>query len=120
MALRDVHNWHGWVAIGANAVVGVWALAAHLLPVLRHRVLWWSTAAAQIDMIAQVILGVYLVSGEGYVAESFHQFYGYVALVTVGLIYSYRQQVQPYLYLLYGFGGLFIMGLGLRAVTKHS
>jgi hypothetical protein len=34
----------------------------------------------------------------------------------VGIIYSYRAQLKPHLYLLYGFGGLFLMGLGIRAM----
>ena len=43
-------------------------------------------------------------------------FYGFVAIIAVGIIYRYRQQMASRLYLLYGFGGLFIMGLGIRAV----
>jgi hypothetical protein len=43
-------------------------------------------------------------------------FYGFVAIIAVGIIYSYRQQMRHRLYLLYGLGGLFIMGLGIRAV----
>jgi len=36
--------------------------------------------------------------------------------VSVGLIYSYRDRLRHRLYLLYGLGGLFLMGLGIRAV----
>ncbi len=43
-------------------------------------------------------------------------FYGFVAFASVGIIYSYRQQLEEWTYLLYGFGGLFLMGLGLRAI----
>ena len=39
-----------------------------------------------------------------------------MALISVGLIYSYRAQVKEYQYLLYGVGGLFLMGLALRAI----
>jgi len=49
-------------------------------------------------------------------APQFHMFYGFVAIIAVGIIYSYRQQLRHRLYLLYGLGGLFIMGLGIRAV----
>jgi hypothetical protein len=34
----------------------------------------------------------------------------------VGILYSYRQQIRYRIYLLYGFGGLFVMGLGIRAM----
>ena len=44
-------------------------------------------------------------------------FYGFIALVGVGLLYSYRHQLAEYRYLLYGGGGLFLMGLAIRAMT---
>ena len=47
----------------------------------------------------------------------FHAFYGFVALATIGIIYSYRHQLAAHLYLLYGLGGLFLMGLALRAIA---
>jgi hypothetical protein len=34
----------------------------------------------------------------------------------VAIIYSYRHQLEKYRYLLYGGGGLFLMGLGIRAM----
>ena len=43
-------------------------------------------------------------------------FYGFVAIIAVAIIYSYRDQMQADRYLLYGFGGLFLMGLGIRAM----
>lgn len=101
--------------ITANAAAGCWALAAHWRPGLRSRVLWWSTAAAELAIVAQVILGVVLVQ-QGRQAPEFHLFYGFVALASIGIIYSYRQQLEAWRYLLYGFGGLFLTGLGLRAV----
>ena len=35
---------------------------------------------------------------------------------SVAIIYSYRLQIAQYRYLLYGGGGLFLMGLGIRAM----
>jgi hypothetical protein len=40
--------------------------------------------------------------------------------MAVAIIYSYRSQLKGKLYLLYGFGGLFLMGLGIRAMLKGS
>jgi len=114
--LRDVHAGWSWVMIVANGVAGVWALAAARLPDLRTRTLWWFTAAAEVAVLVQVCLGVGLVAGQDREADQFHMFYGFVALIAVAIVYSYRQQLRHRLYLLYGFGGLFIMGLGLRAL----
>jgi hypothetical protein len=114
--LLDAHAWLAWVVVVSNALAGVWALAAHWLPAARHRSLWWFTIAAQLTIVAQVILGVLVVTTEDREAPQFHMFYGFVALASVGIIYSYRQQLAAYRYLLYGLGGLFLMGLAIRAM----
>jgi hypothetical protein len=68
-------------------------------------------------VFVQVALGVGMVAGQHLEAPQFHMFYGFVAIIAVGIIYSYRNQIaRQYLYLLYGGGGLFIMGLGIRAL----
>jgi hypothetical protein len=64
----------------------------------------------------QVVLGVIMVAGRETRNLQFHMFYGFIMLAAVGIIYSYRQQLRDRIYLLYGFGGLFIMGLGIRAL----
>ncbi len=117
MSLRDVHADFSWVVVGANAVVGAWALAAHRYEHLRTRRLWWATVAAELTIVLQVVLGVALVAGQDIEVAQFHAFYGFVALATIGIVYSYRHQLRPYLHLLYGLGGLFLMGLALRAIT---
>ncbi len=105
--------------IVGNGLAGVWALGAHRLAALRTRALWWFTAAAQLTVFVQVILGVVLVNRYGYAVPRFHAFYGFVAMIAVAIIYSYRVQMRHRLYLLYGFGGLFVMGLGIRALYLH-
>ena len=65
----------------------------------------------------EVVLGVALVAIDDYEVAQFHAFYGFVALATIGIVYSYRHQLRPHLYLLYGLGGLFLMGLALRAIS---
>jgi hypothetical protein len=115
----DVHDAHvalAWVVVVANAAAGAWALAANWLPALRTPWLWRFTVAAELTIVAQVILGVILVAGEDREAPQFHMFYGFVALASVGIIYSYRQQIAAHVYLLYGLGGLFLMGLAIRAM----
>ncbi len=117
MTLRDLHADFAWVVVGANAAVGAWALAAHRLEPLRTKQLWWATIAAELTIVLEVVLGVALVAGQDLDVAQFHAFYGFVALATVGIVYSYRHQLRPHLYLLYGLGGLFLMGLALRAIT---
>ena len=61
-------------------------------------------------------LGVYLMAHDHVEAPKFHTFYGFLTIISVAIIHSYRQQMKHRLYLLYGLGGLFIMGLGIRAM----
>ena len=117
MTLRELHADFSWVVVISNAAVGLWALAAHRREDLRGPVLWRATLVAELTIFVEVALGVALVAGQGFEVAQFHAFYGFVAIATVGIVYSYRQQIAPHRYLLYGLGGLFLMGLALRAMT---
>ena len=119
-AVSAVHDWFSWVVIFSNAVVGLWALFAHRRPSLRSPALWAATVAAQITVFAQAGLGTWLMVREGRDAPELHALYGFSALVAVGIAYSYRQHLRSHLYVLYGCTGLFLMGLGIRAVILDS
>ena len=114
--LYSLHENWAWVMILSNAFAGLWSLAAHKLQALRSRALWWFTAAAQLTVFVQVILGVVMVNRDKLEFPQFHAFYGFVAIIAVAIIYAYRAQMKSKVYLLYGFGGLFLMGLGIRAM----
>jgi hypothetical protein len=119
-SLLDVHAAWAWVVVIGNGLAGVWALAAHRWPSMRSRALWWFTIFAEVAVFIQVGLGVGLVAGQKLKAPKFHLFYGFVAIIAVGVLYSYRQQMRDRLYLLYGGGGLFMMGLAIRAMLVAS
>jgi hypothetical protein len=114
--LLDFHTSWTWVVIIANGLAGIWALAAHKIIPLRTRAWWWVTGLAQITIFVQVAAGVTLVNKYKLEFPAFHAFYGFVAIIAVAIIYSYRFQLKSKMYLLYGGGGLFLMGLGIRAM----
>ena len=114
--LLDFHESFAWFVIIANGLAGLWALGANWFEPLRTRALWWFITIAELTIFVQVAMGVGLVAGQGFQAPKFHMFYGFVAIIAVGLIYSYRQQMEKHKYLLYGLGGLFLMGLAIRAM----
>jgi hypothetical protein len=114
--LVDLHESWAWVVIIGNGLAGLWALTAHKLTALRTRALWWFTGLAQVTVFVQVVIGVTLVNKYKLQFPNFHAFYGFVAIMAIAIIYSYRHQLKGKLYLLYGFGGLFLMGLGIRAM----
>jgi hypothetical protein len=118
--LFDIHRAWGYAAIVANFLAGVQLLIAWRVVSWRNRFLWWPTIVAESMMMIQVVLGVLLVSVQNYDPPRFHMFYGFVAFITVGLLYSYRYvwKAKGWMELAYGLGGLFIMGLGIRAVLQ--
>jgi uncharacterized membrane protein len=112
----DVHEVSGWVLIGVNAVAGAWALAAHRFEALRGRPLWIVVIVGQSMAFVQAFIGVVLTSRYDYELDDMHALYGFSAIIAVGILFSYR--TSPFMkgkeLVLYGFGSLFIMGLGLR------
>jgi hypothetical protein len=119
LLLLDLHEGWAWFVVLGNGLAGLWALAAHGLPALRSRALWWFVVAAEVSIFVQAALGVGLVAGEKIEPPQFHLFYGFVAIIAVGILYSYRSTspwVRERVYLVYGLGSLFLMGLGIRAM----
>ena len=114
--LHDAHVVTGWFLIISNGIVGVWALAAQYLVPLRHRVLWWATLVAQCSTVVVAVIGAVIVNQDGVELDSFHALYGFSTIFAVAILYSYRSSpfIADKLHLLYGCGGLFIMGLGIR------
>lgn len=115
-SLLSLHKGWSWLVIIGNGMAGLWALGAARWPALRTRALWWFTTFVELTVFVQVGIGVGLVAGQDMVAPQFHMFYGFIAIIAIGIIYSYRQQMRHRVFLLYGLGGLFIMGLGIRAM----
>jgi hypothetical protein len=113
---RAIHEGWSWVVVIGNGLAGLWSLAANWLIPLRTRALWWFIGAAQCTMVVQVVLGAILVGRYKLPLPQFHAFYGFVAIIAIAIIYSYRFQMKHRLYFLYGFGSLFVMGLGIRAM----
>jgi hypothetical protein len=120
-----VLDWHGalaWGLVIANAVAGLWALAAHVRSQLRGRLLWGTIVVAQLFAFAQAITGTILISTYDREAPRLHALYGFSAVIAVGILYSYRTSpsMRGKEYVLYGAGCLFIMGLGLRETLALS
>lgn len=112
-------RWHdavAWILVAANALAGLWSLAAHRWAPLRGRPLWVAIVVAQLTTIAQAITGTILMARYDLEPARLHALYGFTAVITVGILYSYRTSswMKGKEYLLYGLGCLFIMGLGLR------
>lgn len=114
--MGEAHAIGAWVLVFGNIAAGTWALAAHRRPSWRGRRLWLATAVVQLTVFVQVALGFAVIATDDIEADELHVFYGIVAALTVGVLYSYRGQLGERVHLLYGFGGFFLAGLGIRAI----
>ena len=117
---RVTHEVIEWLMVLLNGTAGVWSLLAHRNKLLRISVLSWVTAIAQIMVLAHLFSGVALASSEDLEVPKFHLLYRSAAALSVGVIYGYRNQLDNKRYLLYGFAGLFLMGLGIRSMLLGS
>ncbi len=114
--MRDVHLVNAWILIGLNAAVGLWCLAAYRWPSVGGRPMWIAVIIAQLSTFTQALFGALLSKQEDIEINDMHMLYGVSAMIAVAIMYSYRG--SPFMKgkstLMYGFGSLFIMGLGLR------
>ena len=118
-ALSSTHEAGAWVVVVGNGLAGLWALGAHWRPTLRSKALWVFTTVVEVAIFVQVALGVAYQNAEDVEPTQFHTLYGFSGLFAVGILYSYRNQIRDKVYLLYGLGGFFLMGLGIRAMVLH-
>jgi hypothetical protein len=112
----DSHNVLGFVAVVANGIAGIVALIAWRVPRSRGRWVWILTIVAELLFMIDVVLGTVLVAAYKYKVSGVHMFYGFLVFLTVGLAFQYRDAMRGRTELLYGLVGLFLMGLGIRAV----
>lgn len=114
--MRDVHEVNAWLLIGLNAFAGLWCLAAFRWPQLRGRPMWAAVIVAQSTTFVQAVAGALLANRDDVELDDMHALYGFSTIIAVAIIYSYRTSpgMKGKELTLYGFGSLFIMGLGLR------
>ncbi len=117
MSATDAHEAVAWAMIVTNTVAGVWALVVAATRVSSSAALWWFTGVAQATVVAQVLIGSWMIGVDGREVDDLHALYGFGSLIAVGIIWSYRSQLAHRIHLLYGGGGLFLAGMGLRALV---
>ncbi len=115
-SLYDLYRTTLWVQVALNAAAGGWALAAHQWGALRTKALWIFTVIAQLVVTANVVMASVLLARYDWEFPELHMLYEFSGLAAIGIVYSYAAQMKPRRLLIYGGGGLFLMGLGLRSL----
>jgi hypothetical protein len=115
--MRSLHEYWGWSAVVIDGVVGVWGLALAWRQRPPPAWFWVGVVIAGAVMLGQVALGAVMTASGDYRAGDQHVFYGLVIAFTFAFAYIYRIQLGRRPALSYGAFFLFVMGLGLRAIT---
>ena len=114
--LHDVYTVGLWVQVALGALAGAWALGAHRWERLRGRPLWIFTTVTYLLVVANVVMASVLLARYDWEFPELHMLYEFSGIVAIGIIYSYGVQLKSRRYLIYGGGGLFLMGLALRSI----
>lgn len=114
------HESWGWVAAGISGVVGLWGVLAARRDPDQPRVFYWAVGVAVVSMLAQVMIGVGLLSATDIDPGNQHVFYGVLIAVTFAFAYIYRVQFRRRPALYFGLLLLFTMGLGLRGIMTFG
>lgn len=116
-SVQSNYEIFGWLMIFGNAAAGLWSFIAHRFEKIRIHALWWFTSMAQVTVFIHLILSAILVNNDRWDSSQFQLLYDSAALLSIGVVYGYRLQLARYLYLIYGFTGMFLMGLGIRSMV---
>lgn len=116
MSVADLHSNFAWVMVAMTALAGAWSLVAHRRPSADVSALGPVLTVSHATVGIQVLLGVIAYQADETAISRFHMFYGFLAFASVFIMVNYRNQLQQWRHLIDGFGSLFIMGLGLRAI----
>lgn len=114
--ISALHTILAWAVMITGGIAGALTTAAHWVEAMRVKQLWWLHHLFHALIAVQVSLGAVIIATSDLDANGEHLFYGFLTFIGVGLIIGYRHLAE-YKYLLYGLGGLFVMGLAIRAFT---
>ncbi|HEX2112450.1 MAG TPA: hypothetical protein VHF67_12960 [Gaiellaceae bacterium] len=118
--MRDLHAVNGMVVVAANALAVGWGTAYVLRKRMPGRVYAHVLAGAQALVIAQVGLGLLLLSDEARTADRLHYVYGVLALLAVLSPWLYAPPVPARRLLWFVAASLVAGALSVRAYTTGN
>jgi hypothetical protein len=115
--VRELHGWTGLLVIGANVLALGWGASYVARKRLPGRVYTHVLAGAQAFVIAQVALGLLLLSDDVRTADRLHYVYGTLALVAVLAPWFYAPPEPAARLLWFVVASLVAAALAVRAYT---
>lgn len=114
--MEAFHTSFGWVAVGLAGLAGLIWIGLAIAKRSPGRVHWVLAGTSMAALVIQVLAGVTL-----YLQEedpgALHMFYGFMVLFALAFGYIYRPQMAKRPARSWGLLLLFVMGLGIRAIT---
>jgi hypothetical protein len=118
--MRDVHELNALIVVAANLLAFGWGLSYIARKRLPGRIYAHLLAAGQALVIAQVALGLLLLSDGFRTADKLHYLYGVLALAAVLSPWLYAPPVPARRLLWFVGASLFAAALSIRAYTTAS
>lgn len=117
--LSGFHTTWAYLAVAICGLTGLWGVGLRLVGRPPGRTFRIGVAVAIAAILLQGGAGLALFA-QGSRPGSFHVFYGIVIFVTLVFAYIYRAQLARRPALSWGLLLLFVMGLGVRAITTFG
>lgn len=114
--MTSLHTTWGPIVAGFSGVVGVWGILMARRPRV-PKAFYWAVGMAIATLLAQVLLGVTIMTTREVDPGNQHVFYGVVIAVTFAFTYIYRAQFRKRPALYYGVLLVFAMGLAIRGIA---
>lgn len=109
------------MAVWVSGLIGLWGVVlGRREDRPPPRSFYWAVGLGIVVMLAQVVLGVAMMSIEEIDPGNQHVFYGVVIAATFAFAYIYRAQFRKRPALYYGLLMLFTMGLGIRGIMTFG
>lgn len=117
--MSSFHRIWGEAAIWISGAIGVWGVLMWRRET-PPRIFFWAVGVAVAALLAEVVLGVFLISGGEADPGDQHVFYGVLIAFSFAFAYIYRAQFRKRPALYYGLLLLFTMGLGIRGIMTFG
>jgi len=117
--MEAFHTTWGWIAVSLAGVAGLWGVGLAIAKRNPGRTFWVLAGSGMVAMVVQVLAGIVLYM-QDHDPGAFHMFYGFLVLFSISFAYISRAQPARRPGLAWGLLLLFVMGLGLRAITTFE
>ena len=116
--LLRFHHDMAYGTIVVNLLAGIWMLLALKMKDLKRKKYFFAPVyAGWLTISIQGFLGIslFMSGSEVSPAKGFHYFYGFIAMMTAAVLFSYSKTLGSKKILIYGISSLFLGGIGIRA-----